>query len=298
MIDESSHWPAQVRTLEDVSTIEALAERVTTPCGEGEMVWRIWGDPQGSPLLLLHGGSGSWNHWVRNLAALARCGRRVLVPDMPGFGDSDAPPDGSDADALPRWLELGVRHLLGARTIDVAGFSFGALTGGLWARDHPGRIDHLVLSGAPSLSPDSLPRMALRDWRSVAEGPERHAVHRDNLLRLMLAQQTSADDLAITLHAANVVRDKLRSRRLPRTDILLRHLPALTCQLSGIWGADDVLYRHRRDMIGKALALAPRFRGLTLIPDAGHWVAFEAADAYDAALASALGHRPGRAAEH
>ena len=82
--------------------------------------------PAARPLLLLHGGSGSWNHWVRNLAALARCGRRVLVPDMPGFGDSDAPPDGSDADALPRWLELGVRHLLGARTIDVAGFSFGA----------------------------------------------------------------------------------------------------------------------------------------------------------------------------
>ncbi|MCD6078130.1 MAG: alpha/beta hydrolase fold protein, partial [Ramlibacter sp.] len=64
----------------------SLASRHVTPAGEGDVVWHAWG--AGAPLVLLHGGSGSWTHWIRNVEALAVAGRRVLVPDLPGFGDS------------------------------------------------------------------------------------------------------------------------------------------------------------------------------------------------------------------
>ena len=37
-----------------------------------------------------------------------------------------------------------------------------------------------------------------------------------------------------------------------------------------------------------ALRLAPSFRALTLVEEAGHWVQFERADAFNAALLSAL----------
>ena len=59
----------------------ALAQRHATPCGDGEVVWHTWGT--GEPLVLLHGGSGSWTHWIRNVEALAAAGRRVVVPDLP-----------------------------------------------------------------------------------------------------------------------------------------------------------------------------------------------------------------------
>jgi pimeloyl-ACP methyl ester carboxylesterase len=49
-----------------------------------------------------------------------------------------------------------------------------------------------------------------------------------------------------------------------------------------------VLYRHRLPMIQRVLSLAPGFQSLALLPDAGHWVQFEAADAFNAALESAL----------
>jgi pimeloyl-ACP methyl ester carboxylesterase len=65
-------------------------------------------------------------------------------------------------------------------------------------------------------------------------------------------------------------------------------LPRLRCPLHGIWGAHDVLFRHRLSMIGPALARAPRFESLVLLPQAGHWVQFEAADDFNAALAEAL----------
>jgi pimeloyl-ACP methyl ester carboxylesterase len=75
------------------------------------------------------------------------------------------------------------------------------------------------------------------------------------------------------------------------TDALARLLPALHCHVHGIWGARDVLYAHRLPLIGEVLRLAPRFHGLRLLPDAGHWVAFEAAGGFNAALRAALDGR-------
>jgi len=52
-------------TVAFVRGVAAEARRVETPCGNGHMVWYLWGD--GPPLALLHGGYGSWTHWIRNL---------------------------------------------------------------------------------------------------------------------------------------------------------------------------------------------------------------------------------------
>ena len=61
----------------------------------GPMVWHEWGreclDQGASTLVLLHGGSGSWMHWIRNIAPLVADGFHVLAVDLPGFGDSALP---------------------------------------------------------------------------------------------------------------------------------------------------------------------------------------------------------------
>jgi 2-hydroxy-6-oxonona-2,4-dienedioate hydrolase len=44
------------------------------------------------PVVLFHGGSGSWTHWVRNIQPLVAAGRQVIAADLPGFGDSASPP--------------------------------------------------------------------------------------------------------------------------------------------------------------------------------------------------------------
>ena len=77
--------------------LDAEAQRTESPCGDGSMVWRSWGE--GPPLVLLHGASGSWTHWIRNVLPLARH-HRVLAPDMPGYGESDAPPEPHTAESL------------------------------------------------------------------------------------------------------------------------------------------------------------------------------------------------------
>ena len=71
-----------------VAGIAVEADRIETPCGDGAMVWRCWGG--GPPLVLLHGGYGSWMHWIRNVLPLSRQ-FRVIAPDLPGHGQEFIP---------------------------------------------------------------------------------------------------------------------------------------------------------------------------------------------------------------
>src|SRR5450830_843873 len=93
------------------------------------------------------------------------------------------------------------------------------------------------------------------------------------------------EGLALQVHVANVMRE-----RLAHTDILARSLPALSCPVHAIYGAHDALYKSWIHQLEAAFAASARdFRGMTLIPEAGHWVQFERPEAFHAALMSALG---------
>lgn len=279
--------PPPVHGLQALHALEAAARVAHTPCGEGHVVWHLWGDT-GPVVVLLHGGAGSWTHWLRNIGALRAAGWRVVAPDMPGFGDSATPPDGHDADVLPHWLAEGLQRLLPGEPLWLVGFSFGGLVAGLMAAAGLPGLQRLVLVGAPALSPQPMAPLPLRAWDAQPPGPRRDAVHRHNLATLMLHDAAVIDDTAVRLHAANIERDRLRRRRLMRGDLLLRTLPAVACPVNGIWGEHDVLYRGRTAVIGHALAQAPRAGSLVFIPGAGHWVQYERAEAFNAALAQAL----------
>lgn len=259
------------------------AQELHTPCGPGHVVWHAWG--AGEPLVLLHGGSGSWTHWVRNIEALVGTGRRVLAADLPGFGDSAKVPGSHDADALADTMAAGIRAVAGA-PCDVVGFSFGGLTAALTEAAHSGTIRRLVLVGAPGFGL-ATPVLPLRVWRGLP--PEQaNEAQRHNLRKLMLHAPEAADDFAVALQAANTARDRMLRRRLAMTDILVRTLPALGCTVHGIWGARDALFLDTLDDVRRLLAAAPRFGQMLVVPDAGHWVQFEQPERFHSALASLI----------
>ena len=73
----------------------------------------------GIPVVLLHGWPQTWHAW-RKLMPLLAGRHRLVVPDLPGLGDSSGPPDGYDkktlaADLLEMCdrLQLGRFHLVG-----------------------------------------------------------------------------------------------------------------------------------------------------------------------------------------
>ncbi len=58
------------------------AQRKVQSHAWGDVVWHVWGQEHvesTTPLVLLHGGSGSWTHWVRNVQHLAQT-RCVWAP--------------------------------------------------------------------------------------------------------------------------------------------------------------------------------------------------------------------------
>lgn len=266
--------PEALRILADATPLH-------TPCGDGHISWQSWG--HGTPLVLLHGGSGSWTHWIRNVQALAASGRQVLVPDLPGFGDSARPPAGQDADAIVEPLAAGLVELLGEAPVDVVGFSFGGLTGGLLAAAQPARVRRLVLVGAPGFGLRST-RLPLTSWRQQEDPQARDAAHRSNLATLMLYRPEAVDDLAAALQAANVPRDRMHRRKLALTDALLQALPSIRCRIDAIYGEQDALYRELLPQLRAALQAGPTFQELVFIRDAGHWVQYESADAFHQAL--------------
>jgi 2-hydroxy-6-oxonona-2,4-dienedioate hydrolase len=282
----SSSLPDTVRTVADLARTGQAARRLEVPCGDGMMVWRRWGE--GEPVVLLHGGSGSWNHWVRNIAALVGAGRQVWIPDLPGFGESARPPGGGDAVAVPAPLEASLRVLLGDAAVDLVGFSFGGMVGGLLAAQNPDRVRRLVLVGAPALGIAPARRLVLRAWSHLEAGEAFDAVQRANLATLMLAKPESIDELALAVQALNLPRDRMKMRRISRTDILKRTLPQVRGPVYAIWGAEDALYQGVQEQLEPALRQAPEFQWLRSIPQAGHWVQYEAAGEFNRALSAAL----------
>jgi pimeloyl-ACP methyl ester carboxylesterase len=271
----------------------ASAERHETTCQAAQMVWHAWGAVSAPTLVLLHGGSGSWTHWLRCIAPLRDAGWRVLVPDLPGFGDSDLPEGCTDVDDLPPHLHAGLQQLqaagLCAGQVSVAGFSFGGMAGALWLANHPQDAVQLVLVGAPGMGLTVPDRIPLKGWRHLPTPEAQDAVHRHNLMALMLHAPAALDDLALRLHTANVQRDRMPRRRLSSTDIVARVLPQVPARVSAIFGEHDALYRGRLSELATAMpAMARHWGRWQVVPGAGHWVQFEAADVFLTALQDVL----------
>ena len=236
-------------------------------------------------MVLLHGGSGSWTHWIRNIPTLLACGRQVWAPDLPGFGDSASPPGGSDADAVVAPLALGLREVLGPGPHEIAAFSFGSLVAVLLVAQHAGLVARLLLVGLPVLPLHHGRGVALPPMRDAVTLENRAAGHRANLAAIMFHQAWRIDNDTVALQAANVVRDRMRSRKLVTTDACALAVRALPCDFNCVWGSEDVLYLDRWAEVFAACQSSPQCQGVALVPDAGHWVQYERAEAFNPLLA-------------
>jgi 2-hydroxy-6-oxonona-2,4-dienedioate hydrolase len=266
-----------------------------TPSGDGTMAWRLWG--AGPPLVMLHGGSGSWRHWVRNIRALAEH-YRLYVADIPGLGDSASAPKPFDTgdfpgsvDQLAEVISAGIAELLpGDDPFKLLGFSFGSITSGYVAARMNDRIEHLALVGAGALGqgwPDM--KGERRSPRGAKTEEEVYDVHRHNLHLVMFHDAGKIDDLALYLQLENIARARIRSHSISGTDTLYRALIRTTMPISGLWGEHDVYAQPRvEDRVELFRELRPG-ADCRVIDGAGHWVMYEAAERFNAAILEQLG---------
>ena len=269
------------------SRVQALstAQKITLKTTGGDLVCHHWGalsaHPTKPPLVLLHGGSGSWTHWIRNVLYLSEH-KDVVALDLPGMGESALPPHARDADDLSATLLEGLDQLFPKKAVDLMGFSFGALTGGFLAAMAPERVGRLVLVGTPGLVPrDEAPR--LRGLTVNMGHEEVLAVMHHNLRVMMLAHDESIDPFTLEIQRANVSMDRLRKRRLASGDALLALMPKWRCEVHSIWGSRDTLYLNSQKASFDVWA-ACNHRSETVIDNAGHWVMYEATSEFHEAI--------------
>jgi len=276
---------------DSIARLDALATRCLTAAdsagGSEYMVWRLWG--AGPPVVLLHGGSGSWTHWARNIMPLARH-FTVWVPDLPGFGDSGLPPGVETAEALADIVSSGLDDVVSPPApVGLVGFSFGGIIAGLVAARQRDRVRTLVLIGAGGLALGAAPTRPLARVTPDMTLAEARAAHRQNLEILMIADPAQIDEAAVDVQMENVRRTRFKIGTIPFSDALVRALPRISARLVAAWGARDVFPASPPELRHAALAAHHPEVDVRLIDGAGHWANWEAADVVNAMLLDVLG---------
>ena len=104
----------------------------------------------------------------------------------------------------------------------------------------------------------------------------------------MFHDPAKVDDLALHIQEHNAERSRVRGKHINHTGDLSKSLPGFQGRLASIWGEHDVTavpyFEERREKL-------EQFRpGATfdVIPGVGHWVQYEAPEAFNALLRAAV----------
>jgi pimeloyl-ACP methyl ester carboxylesterase len=235
---------------------------------------------RGPALVLVHGGHGSWTHWVANIEALAHQ-RRVIALDLPGFGASFNPRPHFSVEQYA----ASVRDVMNALRIDhaaVAGFSFGCLVSAALARAEPSRITHLVTVNSPGIGPASPLAVSITQALSaltVRTGLRNGAL--ESLRQLQLYNTALIDDDLVELMMSNVKATRYVSRKFSRfanNAEVLREVRQPTLILIG---REDIYRQHGLEEALRTIPEVSPRAAIHIVENARHWLQFDRATLFN-----------------
>lgn len=241
---------------------------------------------EGRPVLLLHGsgaGVSAWANWRLTMPELASF-RRVLAPDLIGFGYSKVPED-YQFQHMQSWVDQIIRFLdkLDIEQADFVGNSFGAsLTLALVVR-HPHRVGRMVLMGSGG-QPFTVNENLMKLW-----GYKPSLAAMKEILQIMAFDQSIATDELAELRYRATTREgaqELFERVFPPpyqrwadalviSDEQLAQLDHETLILHG--REDRVVPVHVSEDLFKKIKNSQ----LHLFGDCGHWTQIEQAERFN-----------------
>lgn len=231
----------------------------------------------GEPLVLIHGFGADKSNFLRSARFLTPQ-YRVLIPDLPGFGDSSKP------DTATYTIDEQVERLrqfvqgLGLKRVHLGGSSMGGQIALTWAGKYPDEVASLWLLGPAGTAAgyDSELRRHYQQTGEillVAKTPEDHARIRDFVMskppwlphsfKRVLGEQAAANFALHSKIFAGLSQETPVEVRFPRIDV-----PALV-----VWGTEDRALNPKGADTLKALI--PRAQ-VILMPGIGHLPMVEA----------------------
>jgi 3-oxoadipate enol-lactonase len=241
----------------------------------GQLSYESWGE--GAPLVLLHAFPFDHRMWK----GIPVPGRRVIAPDLRGFGESPLRPF-TIAD-----LADDVASLLDALALPraaVGGISMGGYVALAFAHRHRGRLEALVLADTKA-APDSPEARQARDEAITLVETQGSEVYLERQVPRLLSAR-----------APESVRTELRTLGRQRPESLVAgltalrdrpdrrpELPRITCPTLIVVGAEDAITPPAES---RAMAQAIPGARLVELPGAGHLANLEAPQAFAAALST------------
>ncbi len=243
--------------------------------GDTRWVYYEGGKQDGPPLVLLHGYGGSHADWLLAARYLTP-NFRVIVPDLPGWGDSTRHPDDDYGYAAQvRRLHAFLEALHPGR-IALAGHSMGGAIAGLYAADYPRDVGALILvdSAGVEFKENAFTR-ELKSGHNPFDYDDRAGF--EKLESMLFSKPPSLPARIQDVFVARSIHDRvfddkvLHAITAPGERYALQpKLPDITASTLAIWCTKDrIIDISALDAIRKGLTHAPRI-GVTELTGCGH----------------------------
>ena len=239
----------------------------------------------GKPVVLVHGFPLNGRMWESQVEALSDR-FRVLVPDLKGFGSSDAPTDRSSYSMDSYAEEVNaVMDDAGVQRAALVGLSMGGYVCLAFMRRHPERASALVLADtrAEADPPEGVDKRTAQQQQVEAEGT---AALIDALTSALLSDKTKADKPEV-VERVKAVMDNPPAGFVGALEAM-KNRPDSTPGLPSI-GVPVLVVVGEKDPLTPpevARTLYERLAGseMVVLPEAGHLASLEMPNEFNAAL--------------
>ncbi len=229
----------------------------------------------GPTVVLVHGFGGDADNWLL-LAPLLNNDYRVLVPDLPGFGASEAPADDSyEVDRQADRLAALLAQLAPGEPVHLAGNSMGGQIVAVMAARHPDQVaslallDPLGIENEPGIEPSPVMR-ALAEGRNLLLPEDRRGF--EQFLDVLFYRKPPAPGYLNDYYARRWVEQRPRLEAVFE-DISERYVPlapllgAIKAPVLILWGAEDQLLPAAGAQV---LAAGLKSADTVVLPACGH----------------------------
>ena len=283
--------------MSDFSNGPSMTSR-TVRAGSRSIHFNEFGD--GYPLIMLHGGgpgATGLSNYSKNIEALTQH-FRVLVPDMPGYGDSTKgvnrnDPFGDLAEGI-----LAMMDVLNVEQAHLVGNSLGGACAIRMALDCPQRVSAMVLMGPGGIGTTrALPTAGLNKLLNYygGSGPSLEKLRSFIKEDLVYDGSRVPDALIQERYIASIDPEVVKSPPLRRPSGLSgairmdftrdNRLKSCKTPTLVLWGKND---KVNRPSGGRRLSEALKNCDLYEFSNTGHWVQWERAEEFNAITAAFL----------
>jgi pimeloyl-ACP methyl ester carboxylesterase len=278
------------------------------------------GDPQGFPIVLLHGFPDDVRAFDEVAPPLAKAGHRVLAPYLRGYGPTrfrdPAAPRMAEQAALGQDL-IDFADALGLKQMAVAGYDWGGRAAAIAAALHPDRVRATVIIGGytiqnvfapPQPAPPEVEREFWYQWYFNTErGRAGLAANRRSLCRLLWATWSpgwhfsdetynrtapsfdNPDFVDVVIHSYRHRNGNAPGEeRFLQMERRLAERPKIEAPSILLYGATDPLARPSVDVTPAERAVFSSLVARRVISGAGHFLPRENPEAVSSALLGLL----------